>query len=163
MDTVRDRYQLCRSKYLILDPTTLEPFVRENGVNAFYSSLDKRLHCCDIRKVDPLARALTTVDAWVSGQRRGHSETRRGVRKIAPDATHDGKLKLNPLADWTEEQVWSYVRANNIPHNALYDMGFTSIGCAPCTRRTQAGEDASRRSLVVGRKPTQGVRHSLSV
>jgi thioredoxin-dependent adenylylsulfate APS reductase len=140
MEQVRDRYHLPIEIYYP-DPAALEPFVHAHGINPFYRSVTNRFRCCDIRKVDPLARALTTVAAWVSGQRRGHSETRRNVRAVELDQTHEGLIKLNPLASWTGEQVWDYLRANDVPHNALYDQGYTSIGCAPCTRPTKPGED----------------------
>jgi phosphoadenylyl-sulfate reductase (thioredoxin) len=115
MERVRERYDLPIEVYYP-DPAALEPFVRENGINPFYRSITNRFRCCDIRKVDPLARALTTVDAWVAGQRRGHSETRRNVRLVEVDQTHEGLIKLNPLAGWNGEEVWDYLRANDVPY-----------------------------------------------
>ena len=88
-----------------------------------------------------MEQALGGLDAWISGLRRSQSDTRTGVGKIELDATHDGKVKVNPLADWSNAQVWSYVRSRNLPYNELYDKGYTSIGCAPCTRPTGPGED----------------------
>jgi phosphoadenylyl-sulfate reductase (thioredoxin) len=90
--------------------------------------------------VTPLTKALAGFDAWISGQRRDQGESRRSIQKLELDAKRDGLVKLNPLADWTEEQVWDYIRAYDVPYNELYDQGYTSIGCAPCTRPTGPGE-----------------------
>lgn len=140
IERVRNRYQVPVEIY---SPSTsaLEPFVRREGINPFYRDVGLRLRCCEIRKVAPLARALATVDAWVAGQRRDQGTTRSAIRKVEVDQVHGGLVKLNPLADWSETQVWDYIQANDVPYNPLYDRGFTSIGCAPCTRPTQAGED----------------------
>ena len=140
IERVRERYQLPIEVYYP-DAAALETFVGDYGVNPFYRSLALRLRCCEIRKVSPLARALAPLDAWIAGQRRDHWATRRHVRKVELDAAHGGIVKLNPLANWSDEQVWAYIRANDVPRNALYDRGYTSIGCAPCTRPTEAGED----------------------
>jgi thioredoxin-dependent adenylylsulfate APS reductase len=140
MEQVRARYQV-QIEVFCPETNALETFVRLNGINPFYRDTQLRRTCCEIRKVEPLKRALAGFDAWVSGQRRNQSATRRDVRKIEIDRTHAGKIKLNPLADWTEQEVWDYLRANSVPYNALYDRGYTSIGCAPCTRPTQPGED----------------------
>lgn len=140
IDTVRERYGIAAEVYTPAS-REVESFVGEHGPNAFYRSQELRVRCCEIRKVSPLSRALTGLDAWIAGQRRDHLVTRRSIRKIERDAAHGGMVKLNPLADWTDEQVWAYIRANDVPHNALYDRGFTSIGCAPCTRATRPGED----------------------
>jgi len=115
--------------------------VTKHGINPFYRSVSLRLLCCEIRKVNPLNRALSNLDAWVTGLRRAQSGTRTGTAKLEVDASHGGIIKVNPLADWSEGQVWDYIRANDVPYNALYDKGYTSIGCAPCTRPTQPGED----------------------
>jgi phosphoadenosine phosphosulfate reductase len=119
----------------------LETFVGEHGPNPFYRSLELRVRCCDIRKVTPLSRALSGFDAWISGQRRDQTTTRRAIRTVEIDHAHGGLLKLNPLARWSEDQVWDYLRANDVPYHALYDRGYKSIGCAPCTRATRQGED----------------------
>jgi phosphoadenylyl-sulfate reductase (thioredoxin) len=119
----------------------LESFVGEHGPNPFYRSLELRVRCCEIRKVSPLTRALSGFDAWVSGQRREHLTTRRDIRVVERDRAHGGIVKLNPLASWSDDQVWEYLRVNDVPYNALYDRGFTSIGCAPCTRPTRPGDD----------------------
>ena len=140
IDEVRERYGI-PIEVFSPEAAELESFVGENGLNPFYRSLELRVRCCEIRKVTPLTRALSGFDAWVSGQRRDHVTTRRGIRVVERDAGHGGIVKLNPLASWSNEQVWEYLRTNDVPYNALYDMGFTSIGCAPCTRPTRPGDD----------------------
>jgi thioredoxin-dependent adenylylsulfate APS reductase len=140
IDRVRERYGIPVEVYMP-DAAELEAFVRAEGVNPFYRGSTLRLRCCDIRKVAPLRRALGGFDAWVTGRRREQSATRRGIDTVEVDHEHGGLLKLNPLAGWTAEQVWDYIRERDLPYNALYDQGYTSIGCAPCTRATQPGED----------------------
>ncbi|HLI51853.1 MAG TPA: phosphoadenylyl-sulfate reductase [Thermomicrobiaceae bacterium] len=140
MQLVRDRYQIPIEIYYP-DAAELEAFVLSEGINSFYRDVSLRLRCCEIRKVKPLERALTAAAAWVTGQRRGQSPTRSQIRKVEIDRAHGGILKLNPLADWTAAQVWEYVREHDVPYNPLYERGFTSIGCEPCTRPTGAGED----------------------
>jgi thioredoxin-dependent adenylylsulfate APS reductase len=141
MDRVRERYGIPIEVYYP-DSRQLEPFVRREGVNPMYRAVPLRLRCCEIRKVNPLKRALGDLDAWVTGLRRDQWASRSNIRKIEIDHDHGGLLKVNPLADWTEEEVWEYIRDNDVPYNTLYDQGYTSIGCAPCTRPTKAGEDA---------------------
>jgi phosphoadenosine phosphosulfate reductase len=118
----------------------VDTYVAQNGLNAFYDSVEMRRECCRIRKVEPLGRALAGNKAWVTGQRRAQSTTRAELAIEEDDAAH-GMTKFNPLADWSEEDVWNYIRANGVPYNALHDQGFPSIGCAPCTRAVQPGED----------------------
>lgn len=122
------------------DAHSLQELVKENGINGFYDSLEKRKACCDVRKMEPLSRALKNADYWVTGVRREQSITRAHTQP----AELDGKfnlLKLNPLYDWTYSTLWSFIRENEIPYNKLHDRGFPSIGCAPCTRAIEAGED----------------------
>ena len=140
MDQIRDRYAISIEVYSP-QAADLETFVGEHGANPFYRSLELRVRCCEIRKVSPLTRALSGLDAWISGQRRDHLATRRGIGVVERDDRHGGIVKLNPLASWSDEQVWAYLRAHDVPHNPLYDQGFTSIGCAPCTRPTAPGDD----------------------
>jgi thioredoxin-dependent adenylylsulfate APS reductase len=140
IDRVRDFYGIAIEVHAP-EAADLTAFVGEHGANPFYRSLELRVRCCEIRKVAPLTRALVGTDAWITGQRRDHARTRRAIRKVELDAAHGGIVKLNPLADWTDDRVWSYLRANGVPYNALYDQGYTSIGCAPCTRPTEPGED----------------------
>jgi phosphoadenosine phosphosulfate reductase len=136
---VRARYGIAVDVYAPA-AVAVEPFVRASGVNAFYASPLLREQCCAIRKTQPLARALAGKRAWVAGLRRGQSITRRDVAVEEFDATH-GLVKFNPLVDWSRDDVWSYLRANRVPYNALHDRGYASIGCAPCTRAVEPGED----------------------
>ena len=139
IDRVRDRYVLPVDVFSP-DAARLEPFVRMNGVNAFYQSVDLRKSCCAIRKTEPLARALAGKKAWITGLRREQSITRSDVPYEDFDAEH-GLAKFNPLVDWTEQDVWDYIRARDVPYNTLHDQGYPSIGCAPCTRAVEPGED----------------------
>lgn len=121
-------------------PEAVEAYVKQNGLNAFYESIDMRKECCRIRKVEPLNRALQGKRAWVTGQRRAQSTTRAELNVQEQDDAHN-MIKFNPLADWSEEDVWHYIRSNNVPYNPLHDRGYPSIGCEPCTRAIQPGED----------------------
>jgi phosphoadenosine phosphosulfate reductase len=139
VDAVKARYDYAITLFQP-DPRAVEEYVANNGLNAFYDSIDMRRSCCGIRKVEPLGRALAGKRAWVTGQRRAQSSTRAELAIEEIDSAH-GMTKFNPLADWSEEDVWNYIRANDVPYNALHDQGFPSIGCAPCTRAVQPGED----------------------
>lgn len=140
IDRIRERYGLAIEVY-VPRAEILEPLVRERGVNLFYRSVEDRKRCCEARKVEPLGRALAGLDAWITGLRREQSVTRTEVRKVEVDPGHGGILKINPLADWTWDQVWAYIRARGAPYNVLHDRGYPSIGCAPCTRAVAPGED----------------------
>lgn len=118
----------------------LEPLIREYGPNLFYQSVDLRKKCCEIRKVKPLKRVLATVDGWICGLRREQSVTRENINIFEWDYVHS-IYKVNPIAFWTEDMVWEYIKKENIPYNSLYDKGFRSIGCQPCTRAVKPGED----------------------
>jgi phosphoadenosine phosphosulfate reductase len=118
----------------------VDEYVSKNGLNAFYDSVEMRKACCQVRKVEPLGRALDGKKAWVTGQRRAQSTTRFDLAVQEDDAAH-GMQKFNPLADWSEQDVWDYIRANEVPYNALHDRGYPSIGCAPCSRAVEPGED----------------------
>jgi phosphoadenosine phosphosulfate reductase len=107
----------------------------------FYNSVELRKLCCGIRKVEPLNRALNDLDAWMTGLRREQAVTRADVRKIEPDKDHGNIIKINPLADWSRDDVWSYIHKHNVPYNRLHMQGYPSIGCAPCTRAVKPGED----------------------
>jgi phosphoadenosine phosphosulfate reductase len=122
------------------EPAAVETYVAQNGLNAFYNSVEMRRECCRIRKVEPLGRALAGNKAWITGQRRAQSSTRAELNIQEDDAAH-GMVKFNPLADWSEQDVWNYLRDNNVPYNALHDRGYPSIGCEPCTRAIEPGED----------------------
>jgi len=139
IDRVRERYGIA-VEVLFPDRELVEEMVREHGVNLFYRGVKLRERCCWVRKVEPLKRALKDLDAWITGLRREQWDSRKGVRKVEVDQVHGGIIKVNPLVDWTWEQVWDYVRARGIPYNILYDRGYRSIGCAPCTRPVKPGE-----------------------
>lgn len=118
----------------------IETYTREKGINAFYESVALRKECCHIRKVEPLGRALTGKKAWITGQRAQQAATRNNLPLQQFDETH-GLEKFNPLAEWSEKEVWAYIRSRNVPYNALHDKHYPSIGCAPCTRAISVGED----------------------
>ena len=118
----------------------LQQFVRQYGINSFYDSIEKRHACCQVRKLEPLERAFRGIDAWICGLRRSQSVTRGNMRLIEWDDSH-GLLKINPLIDWTEEQVWNYIKQNRVPYNSLHDKGYPSIGCEPCTRAVRHIDD----------------------
>ena len=118
----------------------MEAYVSSHGANGFYASVALRKACCHVRKVEPLRRALSGKKAWITGVRREQSTTRSAVDIEAFD-TANGLMKFNPLADWSNAQVWEYLRAYQVPYNALHDRHYPSIGCAPCTRAIAAGED----------------------
>jgi phosphoadenosine phosphosulfate reductase len=122
------------------NPEAVSEYVVKFGRDAFYESAELRKRCCHIRKVEPLNRALEGKEAWITGQRRDQAVTRSELKVQEFDAAH-GMVKFNPLADWSEDEVWTYLRAFEVPYNALHDQGYRSIGCAPCTRPTVAGED----------------------
>lgn len=118
----------------------VEKMVAEKGINLFYESAENRRLCCHIRKIVPLKRALSGLEVWISGLRRSQSVTRSSVKFVEWDETNQ-LIKINPLLNWEEEQVWDYIRKKNIPYNTLHDKGFASIGCQPCTRAIEPGED----------------------
>ena len=141
IERMRERYPLLQLDLLSPEAPTVNALVKKHGPNLFYRSVENRLLCCQVRKVLPLQRHLADLDAWITGLRRDQWATRSDIRKIEIDHDHRAIVKLNPLAEWTEDEVWDYVREHELPYNALYDKGYTSIGCAPCTRPTKAGED----------------------
>jgi phosphoadenosine phosphosulfate reductase len=122
------------------EASEVENYVAKNGLNAFYDSVEMRKECCRIRKVEPLNRALAGNKAWITGQRRAQSATRAELAAQEDDVAH-AMQKFNPLTDWSEEDVWHYIRSYNVPYNPLHDKGYPSIGCEPCTRAIQPGED----------------------
>lgn len=123
------------------NPADIAEIVNAHGINLFYRSVKCRELCCEVRKVRPMIRALEGLSAWITGLRRTQAVTRNAVRKVEIDEMHNNILKLNPLVDWSEQQVWYYIRDHSLPYNALHDRGYRSIGCAPCTRATNPGED----------------------
>ena len=140
IDEVRDRYGIV-IEVVAPDAAEVGSLTRHHGVNPFYQSVELRRLCCEIRKSRPLTRALEGFDAWVTGLRRQQAETRSHTQVVSADSEHSGLTKIAPLAGWTRDQVWSYIRNNDVPYHSLYDRGYTSIGCAPCTRATEPGED----------------------
>ena len=122
-------------------PLAVNEYIVHFGRDAFYESAELRRQCCAIRKVEPLKRALAGKHAWITGMRRGQSASRGDIAIEEFDEAH-GLVKFNPLADWSEEEVWDHIGRHEVPYNPLYDQGYRSIGCAPCTRPVVAGEDA---------------------
>jgi len=140
MDQIRSKYGI-QIEIHFPNQEAVEKMVRTKGINLFYHSVENRHECCGVRKVEPLNRALTGMKAWITGLRKAQSVTRTSISRIEIDLPHGGIAKLNPLIDWTEQQVWDYVKKNQVPYNRLHEQGFPSIGCAPCTRAIQPGED----------------------
>ena len=140
MDRVRDHYGV-KLEVMFPDAAEVQAMVEAKGLNLFYEGVENRLECCGLRKVKPLQKALAGLDAWVTGLRRDQWASRTNIQKIEIDAANGGIIKFNPIADWTQEQLDEYVNAHNVPRHALYANGFTSIGCLPCTRATQPGEN----------------------
>ncbi|NIO16514.1 MAG: phosphoadenylyl-sulfate reductase [Deltaproteobacteria bacterium] len=140
MDKVREKYGINLEVYFP-ENDRVEEMVRSNGINLFYDSVEYRKLCCYVRKMEPLKRALSELDAWICGLRRDQSVTREDLAVFELDETNGGILKVNPLIDWSEEDVWKYIRENNIPYNELHDKNYPSIGCEPCTRAIRTGED----------------------
>lgn len=122
------------------DTAAVEQMVNEHGINLFYDSVEKRKLCCHIRKTQPLKRALKGCKAWVTGLRKEQSVTRTNLQTVEWDELN-GLIKINPLLDWTEKQLRDFIDQHHIPYNPLHDQGFPSIGCQPCTRAIQPGED----------------------
>ena len=118
----------------------VERMVNEKGINLFYESVEDRKTCCQVRKIEPLKRAMMDVDVWVTGIRREQSITRVLTEVVEYDHINN-KIKINPLLDWTEDDLWNYIKRNEVPYNKLHDRGFPSIGCEPCTRAIKTGED----------------------
>ena len=127
-------------RVLFPDTKEVEEMVVSKGINLFFDSIENRKLCCSIRKLKPLARALKGFDCWITGLRREQSVTREHLKMIEWDE-NNGLLKINPLINWTEQEVWDYISRKNIPHSALHKKGFSSIGCQPCTRAIEEGED----------------------
>jgi len=147
MDRIREKYNV-EIKVFSPDARAVEDIVEKYGFNLFYKSIELRQLCCKIRKVEPLNRAFKELNlsAWICGLRREQSVTRAEIKKIEYElrtTNYEQRtiVKINPLADWTEKQVWDYIKKNNVPYNTLHDKGYPSIGCAPCTRTIKPGED----------------------
>lgn len=141
-DLMEETMQRYKFNYEVYAPegSDLETAVAKYGPNFFYESVELRKKCCEIRKVKPLKRVLSTVDAWVCGLRREQSPTRQDMEFFEWDKGHS-IYKINPIVCWTEEDTWNYIKKNNVPYSSLYNKGFRSIGCEPCTRAVKPGED----------------------
>ena len=140
MDQIRLRYGL-ELEVMYPDMERVAPMVEEHGFNLFYKAIELRKLCCGVRKVEPLERELAELDGWITGLRRDQAATRANVGKVELDEAHGNIAKLNPLVDWTWEQVWEYIREYDVPYSELHDNGYPSIGCLPCTRAVEPGED----------------------
>jgi len=141
-DTIENTSKRYGIKINIMFPDNqeIEEMVNNHGINLFYDSVEKRKLCCKIRKINQLQRALSGKKGWITGQRQEQSITRYGLNKVEWDETNL-LIKFNPIADWTEQQVWHYIKTNNIPYNHLQEQGYRSIGCLPCTRPVAESED----------------------
>lgn len=137
---VQKNYPNCSFQIMSPDYKLLETWVREHGINAFYDSVENRKACCQIRKLEPLSRALKGKDAWITGLRAAQSVTRQNMNWEEFD-TLNNLPKFNPLIEWSEKEIWAYIDLNQVPYNALHDQFYPSIGCAPCTRAITPGED----------------------
>jgi len=142
LDVLEKIYQKYQHRVDIYYPDThiIQDFVKENGINPFYNSIEMRKRCCGIRKIEPLKRALAGKDAWITVLRKAQSDNRSSMQTIEWDEGND-MHKINPLIAWTSEDVWDYIKHFEAPYNELHDKHFPSIGCAPCTRAIAAGED----------------------
>jgi len=118
----------------------VEEMVNTKGINLFFESVENRKLCCGIRKIEPLKRAFAGLEVWICGLRSEQSVTRQNMQKIEWDEAN-GLIKLNPLIEWSEEEVRNYIKTNGIPYNPMHDKGYPSIGCQPCTRAILDGED----------------------
>ena len=140
MDVVRKKYNIS-IEVLFPDAKEVEEMVREKGMNLFYESVDNRKLCCEIRKVHPINKILSTLDGWITGLRHDQTKTRDNLTIFQLDHGHDGILKINPIIDWTWDQIQEYIKKNNLPQNSLLEKGYPSVGCEPCTRPIKPGED----------------------
>lgn len=141
VEDVRKHYPKARFEVRRPDDEAVALMERQHGRDLFFQSVPLRLHCCQVRKVQPLVKALEDLDCWVTGLRRDQWASRAAIRKVELDHDHNGIVKLNPLADWTKQEVWEYIADNDVPVHPLYAKGYTSIGCDPCTRPVAPGED----------------------
>lgn len=140
IDKIRKKYDIKVDVYFP-NASDIEEMVANKGMNLMYESVENRKLCCNLRKIEPLKRALKKFDCWITGLRREQSTTRNKILKIEVDTLNNNITKLNPLADWTNDEIWKYIRENKVPYNELHDRGYPSIGCEPCTRSIKEGED----------------------
>ncbi len=140
IDRVRERYAK-RIEVLFPRAEDVQKLVAERGLNLFYESVENRQLCCRVRKVEPLNRYLSGLEAWITGLRRDQTDNRSAALKLEIDAAHGGIVKVNPIADWDHDDVWRYVRSHDVPVNRLHAQGYPSVGCDPCSRAVAAGAD----------------------
>jgi len=140
MQSARSHFRNVRIETYFPDATSVEAYVRDHGINGFYDSVELRERCCFVRKLEPLKRALAGKKSWITGLRREQSVTRRAIAPVEWDQAN-GLDKVSPLAEWSNDDVWAYIRQFDVPTNALHRQGFPSIGCAPCTRAVEPHED----------------------
>lgn len=139
MAETESKYKL-KYRLFFPDSTQVQDMVSSQGINLFYESIENRKYCCHIRKVEPLKRALTGMKAWITGMRKDQSITRQDLSMFSFDDVH-GIVKINPLIHWSEDDVRAQITQHDVPYNALHDQGYPSIGCAPCTRAINPGDD----------------------
>ena len=140
IDIVSKKYNIT-IEILFPDTKQVEEMVQEKGINLFYDSVQNRKLCCEIRKVNPMNKMLRTLDGWITGLRRDQTENRTNTTMFQIDHGHDEILKINPIIDWTWNQIQEYIKKHDLPYNSLLDKGFPSIGCEPCTRAVKPGEN----------------------
>ncbi|HJR84734.1 MAG TPA: phosphoadenylyl-sulfate reductase [Nitrososphaeraceae archaeon] len=140
IDKIRKKYDIIVDVYFP-NANDVEKMVASKGMNLMYDSIENRKLCCNIRKIEPLKRALKQFDCWITGLRREQTITRNKILKIEIDSLNNNIIKINPLADWTNEEIWKHIHENKVPYNELHDKGYPSIGCEPCTRAIKKGED----------------------
>ena len=140
LDDLEKKYKI-HFEVMFPDANEVQEMVRTKGINLFYDSLDNRKLCCGIRKVHPLRKMLSSLDGWISGIRRDQTTNRQNASMLEIDEQYDGIIKINPLIDWSWKQTKDYISQNNVPYNKLIDRGYPSVGCEPCTRAINDGED----------------------
>ena len=139
MDATNLKYGIKLNVFFPLNEK-VEELYQKQGINGHFESIENRKNCCNIRKMEPLRRALKPLKVWITGLRAAQSVTRTSMSIVEYDENFE-VIKVNPLINWSEEEVWDYIKANNVPYNKLHEQGFPSIGCAPCTRAIKEGED----------------------
>lgn len=139
MDLTNRKYNI-KIDVLFPHAKDVETLYQTQGINGFKESIENRKECCHIRKILPLKRALSTLDVWITGLRRSQSQTRESMKLVEFDEGNN-LIKINPLIEWSEEEVWDYLKQHKVPYNELHEQGYPSIGCAPCTRAVASGED----------------------
>ena len=140
MDTLSKKYKI-NFEVMFPDAKEVEEMVNTKGINLFYDSVENRRLCCGIRKVKPLKRMLSGLDGWITRIRNDQTSTRENAKMLEIDEKYGGIVKVNPIINWTWDDVWKYIKENNIPIHPLIEKGYPSIGCAPCTRAIKSGED----------------------